>query len=88
MTTQTDLLERLINSTRRRFSAEHAKYVLSLDFPKSDHLRYQKLSAKAQAGTMTPKEGVELDEYLAANALLTVLQSKARLALRKHTSAA
>jgi hypothetical protein len=88
MTTRADLFRRIIESNGRNFSAEHAKYILTLDFSKRDHARYQKLAAKAQTGKLTESEGAELDEFLAANAMLTVLQSKARVALRKHTSAA
>lgn len=88
MTTRADLFRRMIESNGKSFSAEHAKYILSLDFSKRDHARYQKLAAKAQAGKLTESEGAELDVFLAANSILTVLQSKARVAIRKHTSAA
>jgi hypothetical protein len=88
MTTRTDLFQRMIESSGHHFSAEHARYILSLDFSKREHARYQKLAAKAQAGKLTKAEGEELDEFLTVNSMLTVLQSKARVALRKHTSAA
>ena len=88
MADRIQLLEHVILSDRRTLSPEHAKYVLSLGFPKRNHVRYQKLAAKASSGSLTDKEQAELDEFLAADAMLTVLQSKARRALRKHTSAA
>jgi hypothetical protein len=88
MTTFADLFQRMIESNGHNISAEHAKYILTLDFSKRDHARYQKLAAKAQTGKLIESEAEELDLFLAANAVLTILQSKARVALRKHTSAA
>jgi hypothetical protein len=41
-----------------------------------------------QEGTLSSHEDAELNEFLAANALLTILQSKARLSLKKHNPAA
>jgi hypothetical protein len=37
---------------------------------------------------LSEQEEAELDEFLAANALLTILQSKARVSLKKHNPAA
>jgi hypothetical protein len=39
-----------------------------------------------QLGSLTEEEQADLDEFVAANALLTILQSKARISLRKHQS--
>ena len=65
-------------------SPELAQYVLSLGF--SDHLtaRYLQLSDRAQSGTLTPAEEAELDEYLSTDAFISILQSKARVSLRKN----
>jgi hypothetical protein len=67
---------------------DHARYILSLDFSPEEHARYAELSAKAQSGTLTEQEQGELDEFLTANALLMILQSKARVSLKQHTPAA
>ncbi|MBV8076429.1 MAG: hypothetical protein JO284_08530 [Planctomycetaceae bacterium] len=40
-------------------------------------------SAKAQEGTLTKAERAELEEYLRVSDLLALLQSKARLSLKK-----
>jgi hypothetical protein len=88
MATQTGILDRIIEPHRGGFSEEHARYVLSLDFTPQEHARYAELAAKAQDGALDPEEQAEIDEFLSVNALLTVLQSKARVSLKKHTSAA
>lgn len=82
------ILDRLIEPQHGNFSAEHARYVLGLDFSPDQHARYADLSAIAEKGTLSQSEQAELDEFLAANCLLMILQSKARLSLKKHSSAA
>ncbi len=82
------MLERIIEPQRGDFSPEHARYVLSLDFSPSEHARYNELAAKAQDGNLTDTERAELDEFLNVNAFLMILQSKARVSLKKHNSAA
>lgn len=85
------LLERLIAPQAGTFLPDHARYVLSLGFSEDEQARCHALSYKAQDGTLTPDEEGELDEFLTANALLMVLQSKARKSLKQSdpsTSAA
>jgi hypothetical protein len=84
----TQILERIIAPEQGGFSPEHARYVLSLDFSPEQRAQYVTLSQKAQDGTLTPQEEQDLDELLAANALLMILQSKARVSLSHHNSAA
>jgi hypothetical protein len=67
---------------------EVARYVLELDFPRWAHEQYQALSDKAQDGALSPEERAELEEYLAADAVLSAIQSKARRSLKKHSPAA
>ena len=88
MATQTSILERIIKPRSGGFSAEHARYILSLDFSPQQHARYEKLAKKAQSVSLTPKEEALLDDFLGANTLLTILQSKARVSLRRRNSAA
>lgn len=87
MVTQGAILERLIEPQHGGFSPEHARYVLSLDLSPADHARYAELSVKAQNGTLTAAEQGALDDLLAVNALLMILQSKARVSLKRHTPA-
>ncbi len=84
----TSILQRLIDPDRGAFTPDVARYFLSLDFSPQEHARCELLSSKAAAGTLSDEEAGELDEYLAANALLAVLQSKARISMRQRTPAA
>jgi hypothetical protein len=88
MTTGASVLERVIKPRTGGFSDEHARYVLSLDFSPEEQARYAELAHKVQLGTLTEQEQADLDDFVAANALLTILQSKARVSLRQHNSAA
>jgi hypothetical protein len=82
--TGTTILERLIMSDEPTLSADAARSILQLDFPARDHERVQKLSAKAQEGTLTKGERAELEEYIRVSDLLALLQSKARLSLKQN----
>jgi hypothetical protein len=82
------ILDRIIEPWQGGFLPEHAKYILSLDFPPDEHARYAQLAAKAQEGTLTAAERGDLEEFLSVNAMLMVLQSKARVSLKQHNSAA
>jgi hypothetical protein len=82
------IIERIIEPQVGGFSAEHARYVLSLDFSSEEQARYAELAEKVQGGGLSEQEEAELDEFVAANAWLTILQSKARISLKKHNPAA
>ena len=84
MPAASSILERVIKPRKGNFSEEHAKYVLSLEFSPEDLARYELLAAKAQEGELNDAEAAELDEFLEVNALLIVLQSKARTSLSTH----
>jgi hypothetical protein len=85
---QGDILDRIIEPSRGGFSPDHARYVLSLDFTADEHARYADLSGKAQSGSLSADEASELGDFLSVNAMLTILQSKARVSLSRHNSAA
>jgi hypothetical protein len=82
------ILERMIDADNGDFTPEVARYFLSLDFSPQEHARCETLSGKAAEGTLSEDEAGELDEFLVANALLGVLQSKARISIRRRTPAA
>jgi hypothetical protein len=88
MTTRTNLLEHVINHSPFDVSDELARYLLSFSFPASDQARFDHLSEKAQAGTLSEEERAELEEFLDTNDFLAIVQAKARAALAKHSSAA
>jgi hypothetical protein len=62
--------------------ADVASYLLRLGLPDADRARMGDLSVKAQEGALTADERSELEAYTHATAFLTILQSKARVALR------
>ena len=82
------ILERAISPSRGRMSPELARQVLAWNFPPEDHERVHDLSGKAQLGTLSKEEEAELDDYLAVNDMLAILQSKARVSLKQQTPAA
>jgi hypothetical protein len=88
MAARSTILDQVIRPKRGGFPQELARYLLSLDFTRTQHARYARLAAKAQNGTLTRLEQSEIDEFLMVDAMLTVLQSKARVSLKKHSSAA
>jgi hypothetical protein len=86
--TRMEILEQLMQPDQGNLPSDVARFVLKLDFPRSVHDRYASLSAKAQDGSLSVDERSELEEYLAADALLTAIQSKARISLKQHSPAA
>jgi hypothetical protein len=77
------ILGRVINPDDPTLSPEAARSLLKLTFPKGDKERVAALLAKNQESQLTSDERAELDEYLRADAFLSVLKSKARLSLKR-----
>jgi hypothetical protein len=86
MVTHLPILERVIRPSRGDWPAEVARQFLRFDFTEDDRLRYLELSDKAQQGTLTAAEKVELEEYLDVDDLLMMLQAKARASLTPANS--
>ncbi|HWE97533.1 MAG TPA: hypothetical protein VG269_26480, partial [Tepidisphaeraceae bacterium] len=84
----TDILESLIEPEQGSFSADLARYVLSLKFSPRQQARFEELSYKVQDGALSGDEERELDAFLAAETLLIVLKSKATRSLDRHSPAA
>jgi hypothetical protein len=81
--TATAIMERLIMPDEGSLTADVARSILRLDFHPSDHARVRALSAKAGEGALTRSERAELEEYVRVGDLLALLQSKARLSLKR-----
>jgi hypothetical protein len=77
------ILERLLLPKRADLTPEAARSILRLTFRSTDQKRVNFLSLKAQEGTLTSKEDDELGEYIRVADMLAMLQSKARLSLKK-----
>ena len=77
------ILGRVIRPDDPTLSPEAARSILKLTFDRSDQERIASLLEKNQEGALTPGEREEVDEFLRADAFLSVLQSKARLSLKR-----
>jgi hypothetical protein len=81
--TASAIWSRIVKADQANLTPELARIILKFGFDPEDHRRIEELSAKAQKGTLTPDERAELEEYVRVNTQLTILQSKARLSLKR-----
>ena len=86
MVTHSPILERVIRPGSGDWPAEVAKEFLRFDFSEGDRSRYLELSEKAQQGTLTGTERMELEEYLDVDDLLMMLRAKAHASLAPEGS--
>jgi hypothetical protein len=73
---------RLIQTPKEPISPEAARYLLSIDFSEADHLRMQELMDKSNEGQLSSDEEAEVDSYVNITNVLSVMHSRARVALR------
>ncbi len=88
MAGRSSILEHVIDPKRGDLSAELARYILTLDFPRADHLRYAELAEKAQQGILNDSERSELEDFLNVNDFLAIVQAKAKASLKNNNSSA
>jgi hypothetical protein len=77
---------RLLQTPGDELSPAAAEYLLSIRFADSDRDRMLRLAERSEAGELTDEERAEFDSYLHIDNLLAVIQSRARLALRRSQS--
>lgn len=82
------ILRRLIESRSAGLTAPLAEAVLQIRFADTDQARMGELAARSNRGAISPQEAEEYDGYIAAADLLSLWHSKARLALKPHSTAA
>lgn len=82
-TKPSDIWLRLV-SDREPMSPEVARYFLKFRFLESEQRRMAVLNAKANEGQLTAAERMELEEYIHIGTIFSILQSKARVAVKKH----
>ena len=82
------ILRRLVETGQEKLSPAAAEAVLHFQFSDADHAKMSELASKSNQGTLTAEEAEEYDGYIAVADLLSLWKSKARLALKQHTSAA
>ncbi len=88
MVGRSSVLQRVIDPKRGDLSAELAYYILTLDFPEADHIRYAQLAGKAEQGALNDPEWAELEDFLNVNDFLASIQAKARASMKNRNSAA
>jgi hypothetical protein len=84
MLKQSAILERVFESDGGDFPPDLARHILGLNFPDRDHHRYEELSGKAQAGSLSDDDKAELEDYLNVDDLLIILRAKAEKSLARH----
>ena len=82
------ILRRVIDFNHGDLSPALAEAVLRIKFAESDQSRLGELAVKCNQGNLTSDEADEYDCYIAAADLLSLWKSKARSALKPHSSAA
>ena len=82
------ILHRLLHLDQGTLSPAAAQSILQIRFSEADQNRVRELAARSNSGTLTAQEAAEYDNYLAADDVLSMWQSKARLCLKNHPSAA
>jgi hypothetical protein len=82
------ILKRVLAPEEGGFPTEAARQILNLGFTEADHARMADLSTKAQVGTLTTGEREELEGFINVSHLIALLQSKARMSLKKQGFAA
>ena len=82
-----EIIERLLRPNEGGFSEELARYVLSIHFTDAQKSRYAALADKVDRGGMDIDEQRELESYVCANEMLTLLHLKARTSLRRQPAA-
>lgn len=87
MSPVTALWTRLLAANDPSLSAELAKHFLSIGFTEAETERLQTLAAKDRRDLST-EELAEFEALVHASTALTLLQSKARLSLKKRNPAA
>ena len=86
-TSETAILSRVIKPDNGTWSRAAAESILKFDFPPADLKRMNSLASKARRGTLTASEEAQLDNYRGVGRLLELLQSKARLSLKRANGA-
>ncbi|MDB5303131.1 MAG: hypothetical protein JWM97_680 [Phycisphaerales bacterium] len=77
----TTLFRQVIEPENGSLAPDVARYIVDLDFPPTDHARYEVLAAKAQEGTLSPEEAQELDGFIHVDSPLAIMRLKAERSL-------
>jgi hypothetical protein len=81
--TEVGILGRLLEPEKADLPPEVARHILALQFGAADRERMNELAEKARAGTLSAEEEGILENFRHVGRLLALMQSKARLSLKK-----
>jgi hypothetical protein len=81
-TVESAIWGRLFGLESTTLSPDAAGAILDIDFPDADKKRIDALAAKARKGTLTSNEQDEIDSYGRISSFISIMKSKARMALR------
>jgi len=79
--TEADIFSRIIDSSNPSMSPAAAKAIIALGYTEADHARMAELAAKSNEGSLGEDERRELEIYVSAGDLLSLMKSKARASL-------
>jgi phage portal protein BeeE len=79
---EANILRRVVDPQRAGWTRETAEAILALRLPKRDASRASTLARKACAGSLSPAEARELEDYKHIGRFLELMQSRARLSLK------
>ena len=82
--TETIIWRHILQPRKADLSPDLARYLLEMAFRESDQKRMVQLSKKAEGGKLTSRERFELEEYIRVADTLALMQSKARLSLKRR----
>src|SRR5207237_509635 len=82
-TTESAIWSRLLGPASTPLTLEAARAILQIDFPQSDKKRMRQLAERSRQGRLTSKEQDEIDSYGRIGSFLSIMKSRARVALRK-----
>jgi hypothetical protein len=86
MATVTETYDGILAGLHEDFSPQAAEGILTLEFSPAQQERMKELAAKARAGELSDQERVEADNFEQVSSLLGILQSRARMALKRSVS--
>jgi hypothetical protein len=76
------ILARILGNDHDKLPVPMARYILKLGFSDADKARMHDLAVRNQEDTLDAAEKEELFAYAKAGTLLSILKSKARMALK------
>ena len=83
-----NVLRRLVRPDDSAFSAEVSKTLLEFDFTPAEQERIIELGRKSNSGTLSEAERSEYEWWVIVGSFVSLLQSKARQSLKRHSTAA